>query len=105
MKILLVVNPISGGVDKEPFLRKSETLLNKYGIDYKVFKTTGVNDEDELKIVLDEYQPDRVASVGGDGTTLFYSYCATGNRLPYGYYPTGFRKWNGYRTICKPRAS
>ena len=89
MKILLVVNPISGGVDKEPFLRKSETLLNKYGIDYKVFKTTGVNDEDELKIVLDEYQPDRVASVGGDGTTLFTAIALLGTDYPMGIIPQG----------------
>lgn len=89
MKLLLVVNPISGGVDKEPFLRKSETLFNKYGIDYKVFKTTGVNDEDELKIVLNEYQPDRVASVGGDGTTLFTAIALLGTDYPMGIIPQG----------------
>ncbi|WP_297707859.1 diacylglycerol kinase family protein [uncultured Eudoraea sp.] len=89
MKILLVVNPISGGVDKEPFLRKSETLLNKYGIDHKVFKTTGVNDEHELKIILDEYQPDRVASVGGDGTTLFTAIALLGTDYPMGIIPQG----------------
>ncbi|MGB5358852.1 diacylglycerol/lipid kinase family protein [Eudoraea sp.] len=89
MKILLVVNPISGGVDKEPFLRKSETLLNKYGIDYKVFKTTGVNDEHELKIILDKYHPDRVASVGGDGTTLFTAIALLGTDYPMGIIPQG----------------
>lgn len=89
MKILLVVNPISGGVDKEPFLRNAKALFNKYGINYKVFKTTGVNDEDELKIVLDEYQPDRVASVGGDGTTLFTAIALLGTDYPMGIIPQG----------------
>jgi diacylglycerol kinase (ATP) len=34
MKILFIVNPISGGVDKTPFLKEAKALCNKYGIDY-----------------------------------------------------------------------
>lgn len=89
MKLLLVVNPISGGVDKEPFLRKAKILLKKYGVDYKIFKTTGKDDEARLKVTLDTYQPDRVASVGGDGTTLFTSIALMGTDYPVGIIPQG----------------
>jgi diacylglycerol kinase family enzyme len=89
IKLLLVVNPISGGVDKEPFLLKAKNLLNKYGVDYKIFKTTGKDDEIRLKKVLDAYQPDRVASVGGDGTTLFTSIALMGTDYPVGIIPQG----------------
>ena len=71
MKIMFVVNPISGGVDKEPFLKSATAFCKKYGIDYHIFKTTGKNDDQEMKKELLEYDPDKVASVGGDGTTLF----------------------------------
>ena len=38
MKLLLIVNPISGGVDKEPFLADAKMLCEKYGISYRDLK-------------------------------------------------------------------
>mgnify|MGYP000216674111 CR=1 FL=1 len=89
MKLFLVVNPISGGVNKEPFLKKAEALMKKYGLEYEIFKTTGVDDEQRLKVALDAYQPDRVVSVGGDGTTLFTSIALMGSDYPVGIIPLG----------------
>ncbi len=89
MKLLFVVNPISGGVDKEPFLIKAKSLCEKYGIDYHIFKTTGKNDEDYLKDILQDYKPDKVASVGGDGTTLFTSVTLLNSSIPMGIIPLG----------------
>ena len=71
MKVLLAVNPISGGVDKEPFLKYAKEHLDNYGIEYSIFKTTGKDDEVNLQKAVEEFKPDRVASLGGDGTTLF----------------------------------
>ena len=70
MKILFVVNPISGGVNKEPFMQKAKSICEKFGLDYHIFKTTGNDDEKLLAAVLLNYSPDKVASVGGDGTTV-----------------------------------
>ena len=89
MKILIVLNPISGGVDKGPFLRSSSMLLEKYGIDYHIFKTTGEDDERKLKEVLEEYKPDKVLSAGGDGTTLFTALALLGTDYPIGIIPLG----------------
>ena len=89
MKLLLVVNPISGGVDKEPFLSEAKALLDKFKIEYHIFKTTGKNDEIELKKILDSFQPNKVASVGGDGTTLFTSIALLESGIPMGIIPLG----------------
>lgn len=89
MKLLLVVNPISGGVNKEPFLARAKQLLKKYGVDYHIFKTTGINDEIELKKSIDAFKPDRIASVGGDGTTLFTSVALLNSDVPMGIIPLG----------------
>ncbi len=89
MKLLFVVNPISGGVDKEPFLKSSAVLCDKYGIDFHVFKTTGQDDENKLKQVLEEYRPDKVLSAGGDGTTLFTALTLLGTNYPMGIIPLG----------------
>ena len=89
MKLLFVVNPISGGVDKEPFLIEAKALCKKYGVDYHIFKTTGKDDEKNLNDVLQNYKPDRVASVGGDGTTLFTSIALLNTSIPIGIIPFG----------------
>lgn len=89
MKLLFVVNPISGGVDKEPFLKEANFLCEKYGIDYHIFKTTGKNDKENLKKILPEYKPDKVLSVGGDGTTLFTALALMGSGYPMGIIPQG----------------
>ncbi len=89
MKLLFVVNPISGGVNKEPFLKKAKALCKKYGVDYEIFKTTGKNDDKNLKIVLKEVNPDKVLSVGGDGTTLFTSIVLLNSKFPMGIIPLG----------------
>jgi diacylglycerol kinase family enzyme len=89
MKLLFVVNPISGGVDKEPFLKDARALCDKYGIDYHIFKTTGKNDEENVKKLLVDYDPDKVLSVGGDGTTLFTALALLGSGYPMGIIPQG----------------
>ena len=89
MKLLFVVNPISGGVHKEPFLKQAKSTCKKYGIDYYIFKTTGKDDESRLNDVLQDYMPDKVASVGGDGTTLFTSIGLINTNIPMGIIPLG----------------
>jgi len=89
MKLLFVVNPVSGGVDKEPFLKNARSLCRKYGIQYHIFKTTGKNDEENLKKLLPEVNPDKVVSVGGDGTTLFTAMVVKNTEYPMGIIPLG----------------
>ena len=89
MKILFVVNPISGGVNKEPFLRNAKSICEKFGLDYRIFRTTGKDDENQLTAVLLNYLPDKVASIGGDGTTLFTAITLLNTPIPMGIIPLG----------------
>lgn len=89
MKLLFIVNPISGGVDKEPFLNDAKRLCNRYGISLVVFKTTGINDKEQLLKTLELEQPDKVAAVGGDGTVLFAATCLLNSKFPLGIIPKG----------------
>lgn len=89
MKLLFIINPISGGIDKDPFIRKAVAKCEKYGIRYELFKTTGKNDESNLNAVLLNFKPDKVASVGGDGTTLFSAIALMGSAIPMGIIPLG----------------
>lgn len=89
MKLFFIVNPVSGGVNKEPFLKAAKSLCHTYHIQYKVFKTTGKNDEETVKKQLSEYKPDKVLSVGGDGTTLFSALALMDSKYPIGIIPLG----------------
>jgi diacylglycerol kinase (ATP) len=89
MKLLFIVNPISGGVNKEPFLKDAQHLCNRYGIALAIFRTTGKNDKEQLHQVLEKEKPDKVAAVGGDGTVLFTATCLLDSGLPLGIIPQG----------------
>ena len=89
MKLLFIVNPISGGVNKEPFLKDAEQLCKRYGIALAIFRTTGKNDKEQVHQVLEKEQPDKVAAVGGDGTVLFSAICLLDSGLPLGIIPQG----------------
>jgi diacylglycerol kinase family enzyme len=89
LKVLAVVNPISGGVDKEPFMNHFRGEMEKFGIEYESFYTTGKDDDSNLKKAISEFQPDKIASVGGDGTTLFTACNLLDTDIPFGIMPQG----------------
>src|SRR5215471_2457627 len=89
MKLLFIVNPISGGVNKEPFLKDAQQLCNRYGITLAIFKTTGKNDKEQLWKIVEKEQPNKIAAVGGDGTVLFAATSLLDFKLPLGIIPKG----------------
>lgn len=89
MKILFVINPISGGIDKQPFIEDAKSLCEKYGIECLFFKTQGENDQERLKESIHDFRPDKVASVGGDGTTLLTANAFLDKGIPLGIIPVG----------------
>ena len=89
MTLLLVVNPISGGKSKEIFINNAEAYCHKYGILFEYFHTTGEDDINKLKAAIEKIVPDRVVSIGGDGTTLMTSLALQKSRIPFGIIPMG----------------
>jgi diacylglycerol kinase (ATP) len=68
MRVIVVINPVAGGKNKDLFLQKLKTDFMRYGIAYHIFETTGWNDEEKLKKVMKEFEPHSLLVVGGDGT-------------------------------------
>lgn len=67
-KILLVVNPISGDLDKEEVF---ETVINRAkneDVDLRIYTTTGVEDEEVIRTMVEHILPERIIVAGGDGT-------------------------------------
>ena len=70
-------------------MKGAKELCNSYGIEYSIFKTTGQDDEKIALRQLHEFQPDKVVSVGGDGTTLFTAITLLETDYPMGIIPLG----------------
>ncbi len=89
MKVLYVVNPISGGKDKSYFVNNINDYCYTYGIDYEFFYTSGQQDAEKIRRRVEAYAPDRVFSVGGDGTFREICSAVKGMGIPVAYIPMG----------------
>ena len=91
MKVLTILNPISGDRDKETFLEHLKKAFSKYGYDNKIFNTTGDDkkDSENLHQLIEEFVPERALSIGGDGTTLLAARHLMNKDIPLGIIPFG----------------
>jgi diacylglycerol kinase (ATP) len=67
-KYLLIVNPVSGNIDKNEILIKTLAFAEKYNTEIIVYETSGKGDEKAIKKLYDLHQPKRILIAGGDGT-------------------------------------
>ena len=58
--ILMVVNPISGDMDKAEFTDTAKLFAEKEGMDFFVYETTGKNDEQKIREACKEHKRYRV---------------------------------------------
>lgn len=89
MKILLVLNPISGGINKAEFLLEAKKLCKFYGYELQLFKTTGKDDLEKLKTAINSYAGVRIAAAGGDGTVLLVAKAILNSDKELGIVPMG----------------
>ena len=89
LKILFVLNPVSGGkkkIDWEPLIRNYFKNLS-HTIEFYVLD--GKNDTDSLKYWFEKFHPDRVVAVGGDGTISMVAKQLLGTDMALGILPAG----------------
>lgn len=67
-KLLFVLNPISGDIDKGEVRGTLEDFCRDNHFDCQFYLTSGENDAQTLQLLVDKNQPDLVVAVGGDGT-------------------------------------
>ena len=88
-KILFVINPVSGGIDKDETILRIHWLAVRESFDFKFRYTTGKNDDELLCQEIDWYQPNRVVACGGDGTVLLVARNLLHTDIPIGILPLG----------------
>jgi diacylglycerol kinase family enzyme len=88
-RLLFVINPISGDIDKS----ESEQLLRDFctvnHFDFHLYQTTGQDDKHQLQRKIERLQPDAVIAVGGDGTVNLAGTALIGKEIALGIVPLG----------------
>lgn len=87
--VLLVVNPISGGIDKGQIIEFLTRKFDEDKRDLTLYYTSGVNDKEELEGIINQKMPERVLIVGGDGTIKLIAGILKDTSIPMGLFPAG----------------
>lgn len=87
--VLLVVNPISGDLDKSDLLDAVQefSAINKFNL--IVYETTGEEDAAAIQSLYDEYIPARIVVAGGDGTIKMVAEAMETHDIVIGILPAG----------------
>ena len=86
---ILVVNPISGDIDKSEILSKTLAFAEEFKVEIIVYETTGTDDETAIKKLYKEYKPERILIAGGDGTIKMVAEALEHQDVIFGILPAG----------------
>ena len=87
--VLLVVNPISGALDKTILIQQIEIEVKKIDARLNIFQTTGEEDLLNLEKRIQELKPCRIIIAGGDGTIKLTAEALKETEIRVGIIPVG----------------
>lgn len=88
-RCLFVVNPISGGVEKEGFLNRLKDWCAVQRLEYDVLQTQGQDDQARIQERCRSFGPEVVVACGGDGTINLVGRSILGKDISLGIVPLG----------------
>ncbi|WBL21001.1 diacylglycerol/lipid kinase family protein [Zunongwangia sp. HRR-M8] len=87
--ILMVVNPISGGEEKDDLIADVQKEVQNKNWKFHLFKTEGENDIEKIQQEIKKVEPERMLVVGGDGTINMVAEALLHQELPIAIFPAG----------------
>jgi diacylglycerol kinase (ATP) len=87
--IILVVNPVAGGIDKSEIIEAASLFADKEGLNLALYVTTGIDDIAKIKVLYDALKPERVIVAGGDGTIKSVAESLQNTDVVFGIIPAG----------------
>ena len=87
--VLLVVNPISGDLDKSDLLTTVQEFSVANNFNLVVYETTGEKDFAAIQSLYEEYNPERIVVAGGDGTIKMVAEAMETHDIVIGILPAG----------------
>lgn len=89
MRLLFVVNPVSGGKKKADHATLIRNFFNERAETIEICILDGPASAQELKKTIRDWHPDRVVAVGGDGTVKAVASHLLHTQIPMGIIPAG----------------
>lgn len=87
--ILLVVNPISGDIDKLEITTMVSEFAENLGVNLEVYTTSGEDDIENIKNLYDKSLFERILVAGGDGTIKMVAEAMEEHDVVLGILPAG----------------
>jgi diacylglycerol kinase (ATP) len=87
--IIMVVNPISGDVDKSELTEAALFFAEKENLNLVIYNTSGVNDVINIKTLYETYKPERIIVAGGDGSIKMVAEAMEKEDVILGILPAG----------------
>lgn len=88
-KLFFVVNPISGGRDKDEVMNTIKQWCKSSDVECHFWKTTGKDDVSKLQDELASTAVDKVIAIGGDGTLMLCAQALLHKDMLLGFIPNG----------------
>ncbi len=88
-RILLVVNPISGGSDKKNLLKLLNIEIRRQQLTMITYETSGTEDEKHIRKLAESNDFERVLVAGGDGMIQLVAKAIHDKNLAVGILPAG----------------
>jgi diacylglycerol kinase (ATP) len=87
--IVMVVNPISGDINKEEMIAAAALFAEKEGLRFHLYETTGTGDTEAIRSFCAKHSPQRVLVAGGDGTIKIVAEALHETDIIIGILPAG----------------
>ncbi len=89
MKILFVINPVSGGKTKTEWESAITEYFGPLSFTIDIYLLDGKNDNESIKFYIEKLKPERIVAVGGDGTVSLVAKLILGSGISLGILPAG----------------
>ena len=66
--VMMIVNPVSGAIDKSDFVLAAERFAHQENFNFVSYETSGLDDASGIRALFNQYKPERIIIAGGDGT-------------------------------------
>ena len=86
---MLVVNPISGDVDKSELIDATTIFAGNENLNLVIYNTSGASDIENIKVLYETYNPERIIVAGGDGTIKMVAEAMENHDVIIGILPAG----------------